>query len=53
MIFTFTMNHLFISAVRDYAFPPVVTAFGALFALYIIWGSTYFVIRLAWKAGLR
>ena len=27
MIFTFTMNHLFISAVRDYAFPPVVTAF--------------------------
>lgn len=27
MIFTFTMNHLFISTVRDYAFPPVVTAF--------------------------
>lgn len=31
---------------RDYAFPPVITAFGALFALYIIWGSTYFVIRI-------
>lgn len=46
MIFTFTMTHLFISTVRDYAFPPVVTAFGALFALYIIWGSTYFVIRI-------
>ncbi len=46
MIFTFTMNHLFISTVRDYAFPPVITAFGALFALYIIWGSTYFVIRI-------
>lgn len=27
MIFTFTMTHLFISTVRDYAFPPVVTAF--------------------------
>lgn len=27
MIFTFTMNRLFISIVRDYAFPPVVTAF--------------------------
>lgn len=46
MILTFTMNHLFISTVRDYAFPPVVTAFGPLFALYIIWGSTYFVIRI-------
>lgn len=46
MIFTFTMNHLFISAVRDYAFRQLLPLFGALFALYIIWGSTYFVIRI-------
>ena len=34
MIFTFTMNHLFISTVRDYAFPPVVTAF---WRVLIVW----------------
>lgn len=29
-----------------YAFSAVITTFSALFALYIIWGSTYFVIRI-------
>ncbi len=46
MIFTFTMNHLFISAVRIMRFRQLLPLFGALFALYIIWGSTYFVIRI-------
>ncbi len=30
----------------DYAFPAVITSFWRAFALYIIWGSTYFVIRI-------
>ncbi len=34
-------------------FRQLLPLFGALFALYIIWGSTYFVFGLAWKAGLR
>lgn len=46
MIFTFTMNHLFISTVRIMRFRQLLPLFGALFALYIIWGSTYFVIRI-------
>ncbi len=34
-------------------FRQLLPLFGALFALYIIWGSTYLSFGLAWKAGLR
>ncbi len=33
-------------------FRQLLPLFGALFALYIIWGSTYLSFGLAWKAGL-
>jgi drug/metabolite transporter (DMT)-like permease len=36
----------FYFAVSEYAFQAVLPLIGALFALYIIWGSTYFVIRI-------
>jgi drug/metabolite transporter (DMT)-like permease len=46
--------------VRDYAFPATATAHRGAFSLYIIWGSTYFVIRIgveSWPplmmAGIR
>lgn len=50
----------FCAVVRTYVYPPVITAYRALFALYIIWGSTYFAIAIgvaSWPplmmAGIR
>lgn len=34
-------------------FRQLLPLFGALFALYIIWGSTILSFGLAWKAGLH
>ncbi|SUH36685.1 inner membrane transporter yedA [Salmonella enterica subsp. enterica] len=46
IILTFTIFTLFISPRVIMRFRQLLPLFGALFALYIIWGSTYFVIRI-------
>lgn len=48
------------TVVRKYVYPSALPLIGALFALYIIWGSTYFAIAVgvaSWPplmmAGIR